>query len=376
MSSGWKNVVMFCTSPDRCRGALRYQSSLNARAVSRFSMPGGNTSGTLANCGASNRNGSRRSFAGRSSYDADQPRVSTARPRCLPVATESNQATEYVYLSSSAASRAIRPPRSSVRSVSTRKYAVSTGFSRIVAPSTTPVSPIPPTVAQNRSASVPDGCSVRTTPSAPSRSSDSRWLPNEPSMWWFLPCTSAAIAPPTVTCRVPGTTGSHSPNGSSTRMSVSRLTPASHRTVRAARSTACTVASRVRSSTVPPAFCAASPYARPSPRASTPRGPAFSTTAAASSYDVTGCSTAVLGAVRPQPVSRVRTPGRGPHASGTEHPGTHEREPDRGQPLQDPVVQHDVLRLTGLTGVDVHGVPQHRQHERRDRDRVPGHPVP
>ena len=40
------------------------------------------------------------------------------------------------------------------------------------------------------------------------------WLPKLPALWWFLPWMSHAIAPPTVTCRVPGSTGTHSPNGS------------------------------------------------------------------------------------------------------------------------------------------------------------------
>ncbi len=40
---------------------------------------------------------------------------------------------------------------------------------------------------------------LRTEPSAVSRSSETTWLPKLPWRWWFLPCTSAAIAPPTVT---------------------------------------------------------------------------------------------------------------------------------------------------------------------------------
>ena len=74
-----------------------------------------------------------------------------------------------------------------------------------------PVSPMPATVAQNSSASSPSGVSVRTWPSAVSRSIDTTWLPKLPALWWFLPWMSLAIAPPTVTWRVPGSTGTHRP---------------------------------------------------------------------------------------------------------------------------------------------------------------------
>ncbi len=57
------------------------------------------------------------------------------------------------------------------------------------------------------------------------------WLANEPATWWFLPCTSAAIAPPTVTWRVPGETGTNQPCGSPATMSCSRETPASATTM-------------------------------------------------------------------------------------------------------------------------------------------------
>ena len=50
--------------------------------------------------------------------------------------------------------------------------------------------------------------------------------PNEPSTWWFLPWMSLAMAPPTVTKRVPGDTGTKKPRGTRTRSSSSRLTPA------------------------------------------------------------------------------------------------------------------------------------------------------
>jgi hypothetical protein len=70
---------------------------------------------------------------------------------------------------------------------------------------------------------------------------------------------SAPIAPPIVTCRVPGSTGTHSPWGSAARISVSRLTPESRSTRPLSASIEWIVASPVMSSTVPPAFCAGSP---------------------------------------------------------------------------------------------------------------------
>ena len=124
---------------------------------------------------------------------------------------------------------------------------------------TTPVSPIPATVAQNSSASSPSGVSVRTAPSAVTRSSDSTWLPKLPTTWCALPWMSAPIAPPMVTWRVPGSTGSHSPCGSAARIRVSRLTPASTTTRAFPASISWMAASPVMSSTVPPAFCAGSP---------------------------------------------------------------------------------------------------------------------
>ena len=66
-----------------------------------------------------------------------------------------------------------------------------------------PVRPIPPIVAHHRSGS--DAAVItRTLPSASSISISLTWAPNVPSTWWPLPWTSLAIAPPTVTNRVPG----------------------------------------------------------------------------------------------------------------------------------------------------------------------------
>ena len=94
MSSGWKNWVMFCNSPTRCLGDFRYQAVLKALAVALLTIRFGKTSGIVPNDGATNFSGSRRSLAGRSASRALLPRVSTARPMCLPRVTASNQATE------------------------------------------------------------------------------------------------------------------------------------------------------------------------------------------------------------------------------------------------------------------------------------------
>ena len=64
------------------------------------------------------------------------------------------------------------------------------------------------------------------------------WSPIDPSAWWFFPWMSLATAPPTVTKRVPGVTGTKNPRGTISRSSVSRLTPASTWAIPAAGSSA------------------------------------------------------------------------------------------------------------------------------------------
>ena len=91
-------------------------------------------------------------------------RVSRPRPKWAPVVTASNQETDSAYFSSSVLWRAISSSRLSICSVSTLKYAVSTWCSWSVARTTTPVRPIPATVAQNSSDSGPS--SSWTLPSA------------------------------------------------------------------------------------------------------------------------------------------------------------------------------------------------------------------
>ena len=93
-----------------------------------------------------------------------------------------------------------------MRRVSTDIRLVSIGIRRNVASRMIPVSPMPPTVAQNRSGSR-SGPTSTTVVSASIIRIRRTWLPNDPSRWWFLPWMSLAIAPPIVTNRVPGVTG-------------------------------------------------------------------------------------------------------------------------------------------------------------------------
>lgn len=102
-------------------------------------------------------------------------------------------------------------------------------------------------------------------------------------MRWLWPWTSEPMAPPTVLYRLPGSTGRNQPSGSSTSSRRCRLTPASHTTSPAPASMVRIRSSPVMSRTEPPAFCAASPCARPRPRAIEPRGPQPRTAATASS---------------------------------------------------------------------------------------------
>jgi hypothetical protein len=122
-----------------------------------------------------------------------------------------------------------------------------------------PVSPRPPAVAANRPASSP-GSTVTGAPAAGVSSCSERtaWR-MLPSRWWFLPCTSLATAPPTVTNRVPGVEARNQPEGTVARSSRSRLTPACTVTRPLAWSKARMPSRPAMSATSPPAFWAASP---------------------------------------------------------------------------------------------------------------------
>jgi len=119
------------------------------------------------------------------------------------------------------------------------------------------VSPMPPAVAQNRSRSAL-GLTSRV-PTGVASVSDVTWEAKLPSAWWFLPCTSAAMAPPTETDRVPGETGTNQPRGTSAPRMAPRLVPPPTASSPAASSVQAMWSSEAVATTVPPAFCAASP---------------------------------------------------------------------------------------------------------------------
>ena len=85
-------------------------------------------------------------------------------------------------------------------------------------------SPIPPTVAAKSSASRPRVNSHRS-PEAVRAHSAVTCLPNVPAAAWFLPWISAAMAPPTVTCWVPGTTGRTQPSARQRRQQAAQRHP-------------------------------------------------------------------------------------------------------------------------------------------------------
>jgi hypothetical protein len=68
-----------------------------------------------------------------------------------------------------------------------------------------------------------------------------------------------AGAPPVVTNRVPGVTGTKNPRGTRMRSRSSRLAPADNVTVPATGSRSAPTARPSSRTTVPPEFCAASP---------------------------------------------------------------------------------------------------------------------
>src|SRR5207253_2224594 len=88
-----------------------------------------------------------------------------------------------------------------------------------------PVSPSPPSVAWKSRSSGPISLAC---PSERSSSRRRTCAPNVPARWWFLPWMSLAIAPPTDTCLVPGTTGRKKPRGTISR----RISPRSGKRLR------------------------------------------------------------------------------------------------------------------------------------------------
>src|SRR5207302_1946045 len=147
-------------------------------------------------------------------------------------------------------------------------------------------------------------------------------------------------------------TAGNSPTGTSTRINQSSDAPASTSIVAASTSTACSRANAVACTTRPPAFCAASPYERASPRATTRRGGASLTSRPTSASDDGSTTSAAVGAVPPQPVSSLRIHGDGK-----------QRNPQKTQYLQGPIPQHHVFGRAALALFEQQRVSQNRQHE-------------
>ncbi len=117
------------------------------------------------------------------------------------------------------------------------------------------MSPSPPAVAAK---SGPPGATsmTRAPRSRPRRATCEQ---NVPAEAWFLPCTSLATAPPSVTKRLPGSTGTVQPRGTARRSSALRLVPASARTTPASQSAEISRSSPAVRSISPPEFSATSP---------------------------------------------------------------------------------------------------------------------
>jgi len=129
--------------------------------------------------------------------------------------------------------------------------------SRSTADVTMPVEPHPPAVAQNRSGST-SGPTV-LAPVGVTRRSEATCSQNAPSRWWFLPWTSAAMAPPTVTLPGPRGDGTNQPCGH--RGAEDRVDggASAHRHEPRGAVDLADPPEAPPSITVPPAACAASP---------------------------------------------------------------------------------------------------------------------
>ena len=72
-------------------------------------------------------------------------------------------------------------------------------------------------------------CKSGAAPSERMRAKRVTWRPKVPATWWFLPCTSLAMAPPTLTNFVPGVVGRNQPCGTAKSMISASVAPASQR---------------------------------------------------------------------------------------------------------------------------------------------------
>ena len=374
---------MFCSWPTPCFGAFRYQNSLNALAVALLTIRFGKTSGMVPSDGATNFSGSRRSLGGQ----VGQPGLVAPgehRPAQVLAPGDRVEPGHRVGVRVVAG----RHPRHQVVEVGA-PVGVDDEVRRLGALQRDRRGRAPPRSGPSRrwwprrsARCRRAGVSVRTSPSAISRSSDATWLPKLPSVWWFLPCTSAAIAPPMVTCRVPGSTGTHRPNGSSARISASRLTPACTVTVGGSpvgvdgedpvqlgqveggaagvlRGVAVAAAQPARHDPALRRRTCAARRRRRRPSRSRPDG--------TSVPDGPAPAVQLDQRLRDHRL-RLRQRGRdGGHVvdvAHAEHRHRDHHEPDHPYSLQNMVVQHDVLGLPGVAGVDLQRVLQQSQGKR------------
>src|SRR3954451_14519770 len=258
--------------------------------------------------------------------------------------------------------RSMTSSRSRARSVSTSMRSLSTRASRTVISDTMPVRPMPPAVAANSSGSAAR-VTVRRSPSGATSPKASTCAEKAPSAWWFLPWTSAASAPPSVTWLLPGITRGTQPWGRASRARSPRLRPAPAATVPRSRSNARTAVRAVVSTTVPPAFWAASPYARPTPRAISPPPPPAASASASSAGSWGRRSVARVGAVRPQPVSSASAGS----ATEVDTAGEHDHPRERARP-QAGIAEDEVLGGAVAVVLREHRVAHDEQDERDDRE--------
>ncbi|WKK72876.1 hypothetical protein Q0F99_08385 [Rathayibacter oskolensis] len=120
------------------------------------------------------------------------------------------------------------------------------------------MSPRPPMVASN-SSTFSVGVQRDDEPSLRTSVNDTTWRPSVPAEAWFLPCTSFAIAPASVTFLVPGVTGSIQPRGENTACTSLSSTPGSARSTPVSSSKASRRSNPLKSQSTPPPLSATSP---------------------------------------------------------------------------------------------------------------------
>ena len=247
---------------------MRNHSSLKAATVSGLSRPDGRRHRHLGPHERGRSAAPRPRCAGEGPRAGrGRPRVSTARPIVGPRARQSIQATEYRYSASRSAMRAMQSSRSAARSVSTSMVAVSTGSSRRWRRPRSRSGPCRrrwPRTGRDRSRARP-----RRVPAgvASDRRVDVR--AERAVAVVVLAVDVGGDGPPDGDVARPRGDRDEPARGTKARIRASRLTPAPTRTTPASRSASSTVSSPVMSSTMPPAYWAASPYERARPRATT-----------------------------------------------------------------------------------------------------------